>query len=582
MGNKTESRHFEGEEDHEAPRETGGWRAANCVIEHHFFALLAYSGVSRTLVRYLTIVMKRTNASASSFVLNFSGTSYITPLVGAMLGDSFFGHFRSSLLFAVVYVLGQNLVAFSANFSALQPTQCKSGEEICPATKTWQLAFLYTSLYIVTLGRAGYPAYQVLGATQFHDHRQKADRSAFFTYMFQALTFGYMVSATAVIYVQESFGWGIGYILTALASIFSLFGLLCGVPFYREDYSEGNACAKIFQVLVASLHKCRLSLPPREKLFDDQDPEKSNLDSFYSSDFRFLDKAAIETHDEHSLREGRNPWRLCPLSQVEEVKQILRLVPVCVSCIIFTSIYGQVPTLFVLQGGVMNRKVGNFKVEIPPATMTIFENLTVLLGGYLYNKLLVPTMKKVTGHPKGISPLQRIGTGLCIGALAMTVAALVETQRLARISHSDNLGAEMRIFYLIPQFVLVGIGEIFTYVGLTEFFYDQSPPRMRSVSSSISMFTQAMGNYLSSLLVSIVYHLTTKDGSPGWIPDDLNAGRVDKFYLLLAALCGLSFISFLTIASSFKHRRDIDLDVSSCPSKKTMTSRSSSKEPLLS
>lgn len=231
----------------------------------------------------------------------------------------------------------------------------------------------------------------------------------------------------------------------------------------------------------------------------------------------------------------------------------------------------------------MNRKVGNFNVEIPPATMTIFENLTVLLGGYLYNKVFIPTMMKVTGHPKGISPLQRIGTGLCMGVLAMTVAALVETQRLARISPSDTQGSEMSMFYLIPQFVLVGIGEIFTYVGLTEFFYDQSPPRMRSVSSSISMLTQAMGNYLSSLLVSIVYHSTTKDGSPGWIPNDLNEGRVDKFYLLLAALCGLSFICFLIIASTFKHRRDENLPTRRCsPMRKTMTSGSSLKEPLLS
>ncbi|BBN18841.1 protein MpNPF32 [Marchantia polymorpha subsp. ruderalis] len=529
--------------------------------------------------------MKQTNSSASSIVLNFSGTSYITPLVGAMLGDSFFGHFRSSLLFAVIYVVGQFLVTLSANVPALQPTQCKIGEEICPATKRWQLSFLYTSLFIIALGRAGYPAYQVLGAAQFHDHRQNAERSAFFTYMFQALTFGYMVSATAVVYVQESYGWGVGYILTALASFMSLLGLLSGLPFYREGHSEGNACAKIFQVLSASLLKCRLSLPPREELFDDQsqDPDEANLDFFYSSDFRFLDKAAIETHDEQFLREGRNPWRLCTLSQVEEVKQILRLVPVCISCIIFTSIYGQLPTLFVLQGEVMNRKVGNFNVEIPPATMTIFENLTVLLGGYLYNKVFIPTMMKVTGHPKGISPLQRIGTGLCMGVLAMTVAALVETQRLARISPSDTQGSEMSMFYLIPQFVLVGIGEIFTYVGLTEFFYDQSPPRMRSVSSSISMLTQAMGNYLSSLLVSIVYHSTTKDGSPGWIPNDLNEGRVDKFYLLLAALCGLSFICFLIIASTFKHRRDENLPTRRCsPMRKTMTSRSSLKEPLLS
>ncbi|MCD7454564.1 hypothetical protein HAX54_025222 [Datura stramonium] len=69
-------------------------------------------------------------------------------------------------------------------------------------------------------------------------------------------------------------------------------------------------------------------------------------------------------------------------------------------------------------------------------------------------------------------------------------------------------------------------------IGQLEFFYEQAPDAMRSLCSALSLTTVALGNYLSSMLVTIVMKITTKNGKPGWIPDNLNYGHIDYFYYL--------------------------------------------------
>ncbi|GJT54179.1 peptide transporter PTR2-like protein [Tanacetum coccineum] len=71
----------------------------------------------------------------------------------------------------------------------------------------------------------------------------------------------------------------------------------------------------------------------------------------------------------------------------------------------------------------------------------------------------------------------------------------------------------------------IGAAEVFFFIGQLEFFYDQSPDVMRSLCSALSLLTTALGNYLSSLILSMVTYFTTRGGKPGWIPDNLNEYR---------------------------------------------------------
>ena len=74
---------------------------------------------------------------------------------------------------------------------------------------------------------------------------------------------------------------------------------------------------------------------------------------------------------------------------------------------------------------------------------------------------------------------------------------------------------------------------------------------MRSMASALQLFSVCLGSYLSSGLVIIVQSLSTLGGGPGWLPDDLDAGRLDAYFLLLAALMMLNAGVFAWVCRRF-------------------------------
>jgi peptide/histidine transporter 3/4 len=274
---------------------------------------------------------------------------------------------------------------------------------------------------------------------------------------------------------------------------------------------------------------------------------------------RFFDKAAVRGESDN-VKDSVNPWRLCTVTQVEELKSVLRLLPVWATGIIFATVYGQMGTLFVLQGQTMNTHVGNSSFKIPPASLSIFDTLSVIFWVPVYDRIIVPIVRKFTGHKNGLTQLQRMGVGLFISIFAMVVAAILELIRLRFVRRHNYYELEeipMTIFWQVPQYFLIGCAEVFTFIGQLEFFYEQAPDAMRSLCSALSLLTVALGQYLSSLLVTIVTNITTKNGSVGWIPDNLNYGHIDYFFWLLAVLSVLNLIVYIFVARLYTYKKTV-------------------------
>ena len=259
--------------------------------------------------------------------------------------------------------------------------------------------------------------------------------------------------------------------------------------------------------------------------------------------YRFLDKAAIISAADAKSDLFANPWRVCTVTQVEELKILVRMFPVWATTIIFSVVYAQ-NSVFIEQGMVLDKRVGSF--NIPPASLSTFDVLSVMIWIPFYDRVLIPIARKFTGREKGFSDLQRIGIGLVLSIVSMACAALLELKRL-EIARSEgliheNLAVPMSILWQIPQYFFAGAAEVFTAIGQLEFFYDQAPDAMRSLCAAFALITVSAGSYLSSILLTLVSYLTTRGGDPGWIPDNLNEGHLDRFFWLIA---GISFVNFL-------------------------------------
>lgn len=129
--------------------------------------------------------------------------------------------------------------------------------------------------------------------------------------------------------------------------------------------------------------------------------------------------------------------------------------------------------------------------------------------------------------------------------LAMVAAAIIEKNRRDKMVNS-----RMSVFWLVPQYFLVGAGEAFAYVGQLEFFITEAPVRMKSMSTGLFLATLSMGFFLSSLLVSLVDKVT----GGGWIKNNLNSGRLDYFYWMLAVLGFVNFLVFLFFARRHEYK----------------------------
>lgn len=265
----------------------------------------------------------------------------------------------------------------------------------------------------------------------------------------------------------------------------------------------------------------------------------------------------MELESDH-LKESADPWRLCTVTQVEEFKAIINLLPIWATGIVFSTVYGQMGNLFVLQGSFMDININKF--EIPPASLSIFDTLSVIFWVPVYDRIIVPVARKYTGNKSGLTQLQRMGTGLVISIFAMLAAGTLEVVRLGivkRNNYYDYKHMPMTIFWQVPQYFLIGCAEVFTFIGQLEFFYQQAPDSMRSLCSALSLTTVALGSYLSSLLVTIVTNISTKGGKPGWIPDNLNRGQLQNFFWLLAIMSVINFGAFLLISHWYTYKKPV-------------------------
>ncbi|RLN00907.1 hypothetical protein C2845_PM06G21720 [Panicum miliaceum] len=112
----------------------------------------------------------------------------------------------------------------------------------------------------------------------------------------------------------------------------------------------------------------------------------------------------------------------------------------------------------------MDRRVAA-RLEVPPASMLIFSNLAMLGTLALYDRVLVPRLRRLTGRPAGITHLQRTGIGLAISTLSNAVSAVVEAERkraAARHGLLDSPGATvpMSVIWMAPQYAIHGVAGV--------------------------------------------------------------------------------------------------------------------------
>lgn len=237
---------------------------------------------------------------------------------------------------------------------------------------------------------------------------------------------------------------------------------------------------------------------------------------------------------------------------------MVRLLPIWSAAILLVASSSHTHSFTIQQARSMNRHLSH-SFEIEPASLQIFGVLTTLLALPLYERLFVPLARRFTGNPSGITCLQRMRVGFAINILATIVASLVEIKRKSVAAHHNLLDdpkavIPITVFWLVPQACLHGFGEVFMYVGHLEFLYDQSPESMRSTAAALYWIAIAIGSYIGTIIVTLV-HKYSGNSTRNWLPDrNLNQGRLEYYYWLVAGIQVVNLIYYVVCASFYTYK----------------------------
>ncbi|KAF5727755.1 nitrite transporter [Tripterygium wilfordii] len=520
---------------------------------------LAVVGFTANMLSYLTTQLHMPLTKAANTLTNFGGTASLTPLLGAFLADVYAGKFWTITAGSIIYLIGMISLTLSAILPQLRPPPC-DGDKVCQEADTGQLAILYISLLLGAIGSGGIrPCVAAFGAEQFDetDPKQATKTWKYFNWYYFVMGVSILVAVTVLVYVQDNVGWGWGLGIPTVAMFLSLFPFVLGYRLYRNLDPAGSPFTRLIQVSVSAFRKRNLSISDDPKVLYQNDELDASIcrdgKLVHSKEMKFLDKAAIVT-EEDNLK-SPNLWRLNTIHRVEELKCIIRMGPIWAAGILLITAYAQQNTFSLQQAKSMDRHLTK-SFSIPAGSMSVFTICSMLATIVFYDRLFVPTARKFTGLDRGITFLHRMGIGFVISILATLVAGFVEVKRKDAAFDNGLINSHQTIpisvFWLVPQYSLHGIAEAFMSIGHLEFFYDQAPESMRSTATAVFWTAIAVGNYVSTLLVTLVHKFTAGPNGSNWLPDDnLNKGRLEYFYWVLTILQAVNLVYYLWCAKIY-------------------------------
>lgn len=134
--------------------------------------------------------------------------------------------------------------------------------------------------------------------------------------------------------------------------------------------------------------------------------------------------------------------------------------------------------------------------------------------------------------------------GMVMTTVCCVVAWQVEVRRLEKLKQLEN----MSMFWLVPQFCLLGLMEGLAWYGCDEYSSSHFPERMEYHVSAISYFFVGIGS-----IFNIFFILANK----GDLAKTLDGSRLDKYYKSLTVISAVNvcynlLLSILYIVSDQK------------------------------
>ncbi|EEF45887.1 nitrate transporter, putative [Ricinus communis] len=433
-----------------------------------------------------------------------------------------------------------------------RPSPCVPFSDNCQSATTSQLLLLYSSFGLMSLGAGGVRSSSLaFCADQIATGKRQNIRNSGILESF----FSCCCNDLCCVH-SEVMGWKVGFGVPVMLMIVSALTFFLASPFYVKSKPKASLLTRFAQVFAAAYRKRSIPLSS-EATHEEYYCNKGTTLLAPSDKLRFLNKACTIRNPEEDLTpEGKasDPWNLCTVDQVEELKAVIKIFPLWSTGMIMSLTICQ-SSFLVLQASTMDRHFSS-NLEIPAGSFVVFMVISLSIWITLYDRIIIPLASKLKGKQIRLSLKQRMGIGILLSSASM--AALAITERIRRetairegFSDYPNAVVHMSALWLLPHHALGGVAEAFAAIGQNEFYYTELPKCMSSVAATLFEMGLSAANLLSSLIMTAVDSFSKRGGEESWVSSNINKGHYDYYYWLLASLSLLNFVYYLACSKSY-------------------------------
>uniref|UniRef100_A0A8C1RRI0 Solute carrier family 15 member 1b n=1 Tax=Cyprinus carpio TaxID=7962 RepID=A0A8C1RRI0_CYPCA len=469
------------------------------IVVNEFCERFSYYGMKAVLVLYFKYFIGWDNDLSTTIYHTFVALCYLTPILGAIIADSWLGKFKTIVYLSIVYTIGQVIMAISAIHDITD-----TNRDGTPDNMTFHTAMSMLGLILIALGTGGIkPCVAAFGGDQFEEHQEK-QRSTFFSIFYLSINAGSLLSTliTPILRAQEC----------GIYSKQSCFPLAFGVP---------------AALMVVALSACWNNIKSCGK-------SKCMIAVFSLLQFAIRNRFNHRSK-QHPKREHWMDWAEEKYDKllIAQVKMVLKVLFLYIPLPMFWALFDQQGSRWTLQATTMDGNFGAFIIQ--PDQMQIVNPILIVIMVPIMDSAVYPLIKKCGLN---FTPLRRMTVGMLLASLAFVAAALLQiqidrtvpnfpssSQTQVKFLNLENTPVpvvvegqepfvvpgfnvsshnaiqdinpnDIHMAWQVIQYFLMTCGEVvFSVTGL-DFSYSQAPSNMKSVLQAGWLLTVAVGNII--------------------------------------------------------------------------------------
>ncbi|CAN4090171.1 unnamed protein product [Withania somnifera] len=304
--------------------------------------------------------------------------------------------------------------------------------------------------------------------------------------------------------------------ISTIAMIGGVSVFLFGTPFYfrRKPSPSPLCCAlKVVKVALSNRHMDYPTSP--SQLFKNYTNDTEILPRI--AFLRWLDKAAIleasppckvSTEQIDETAGGK----VFEVAKVKDVKRLISMCPLWSTFFVSSLVAATTSTFFYEQADSMDESFGGLHVPIVVFViiMTFTSSITSIICSWIKNTSINDPRRP---------PLNRIRLGMLCSVLCCLVAWIVEVHRLRKVKVK-----RLSVFWLTPQFFLVGLMKGLSESGLQDFFETQVCESMKGYGPHFNEFATGIGKLFSAICILIFCF---------WFGGTVNESNLNRYYAML-------------------------------------------------